>query len=140
MSERAAWTKRYGERPRPGGYGESPRPKRNKFNAKPRVVDGIRFASRAEAARYEALKLMERAGMISGLGCHPVFVLTTKQRHHPWREEVIGRYIADFRYYVLKTARVVIEDVKGGPTHTPLSKWKIKHAQIEHGIKVEIVR
>ena len=39
-------------------------PARHKFHAKPTVYDGIRFASKKEAARYEALKLLKKAGEV----------------------------------------------------------------------------
>ena len=39
--------------------------KRHKYNARPTVVDGVRYQSTAEARRYGELKLLERAGKIS---------------------------------------------------------------------------
>jgi hypothetical protein len=36
----------------------------NKYRAQPVVIDGIRFASKKEGARYLELKLLERAGKI----------------------------------------------------------------------------
>lgn len=39
----------------------------SKYHAQPTLVDGIRFASRKEAARYRELCLLERAGEIQGL-------------------------------------------------------------------------
>ncbi len=39
----------------------------NKFNAKPQVVDGVSFASKAEAKRDAELLLLQRADKIHGL-------------------------------------------------------------------------
>ena len=38
-----------------------------KYNARKTVVDGIKFDSKKEAARYSELKLMEKAGEIYNL-------------------------------------------------------------------------
>ena len=75
----------------------------SKYHAIPDEVDGIRFASRAEARRYKELKLLERAGKISGLKLQPVFQLHAGIK-----------YIADFEYY--ENGRLVVEDVKGMET------------------------
>jgi hypothetical protein len=74
--------------------------KYSKFHAKPTIVDGVRFASKREAARYQDLKLAEQAGSITDLKLQPRF------------EFPIGfRYTADFRY--MQNGKEVIEDVKG---------------------------
>lgn len=39
----------------------------NKFGARPKTVDGIRFDSTLEARYYEHLKLLKQAGVISEL-------------------------------------------------------------------------
>lgn len=78
--------------------------RRSKYRAVPTVVDGIRFASKREAARYEELKLAQHAGDISELELQPNFPL--------WVEGVlICTYRADFKYR--EGAQLVIEDVKG---------------------------
>lgn len=38
----------------------------NKYGAKKTVVDGVTFDSKAEARRYQQLKLMQQAGEIIG--------------------------------------------------------------------------
>lgn len=49
----------------------------------------------------------------------------------------IGEYRADFQY---KRGDITfVEDVKGG-ADTTLSAWKRKHAEAEHGIKIQVVR
>ncbi len=49
----------------------------------------------------------------------------------------IGAYRGDFGYK--RDGKDIIEDVKGG-ADTSLSAWKRKHAEAEHGIKINIVR
>jgi len=93
--------------------------RRNKHNARPKIVDGIRFDSTKEANRYQELKLLEKADEISEL-----------KLHHPFSLEVNGRlicvYEADFVYFEHDrknhSARLVIEDTKGYRTR----EYKIK--------------
>lgn len=86
----------------------------NKFHAEPTTVDGIRFASKAEARRYANLKLLERAKRIRDLTLQPAFPLHGKNGSH------IGRYTADFRYDELgadgRVLADVVEDVKSPAT------------------------
>jgi len=120
---------------------------RSKYHAIPTTVDGIRFASKAEAKRYGELRILERAGHIEGLECQPVFVLHARSSTGQaveaikalagTRETAVGKYRGDFAYLDYKRGRIV-EDVKG--MDTPLSKWKRKHVAIQYGITVEIVR
>ena len=73
------------------------------------VVDGVSFASKAEARRYGVLKLLAAAGEISDLTLQPVIPLVVNG-------QTIGKYIGDFRY--VENGEVVIEDVKSKPTMT----------------------
>ena len=102
---------------------------KHKYNAKPTVVDGIRFHSRKEARRYQELKLLEKAGEISHLTLQPEFCL-----HAPDQDKPIGRYIADFEY--LERGETVIEDVKG--MDTAFGKWKRKHLKMQYGFDVRL--
>lgn len=77
----------------------------NKYRAKATEVDGIRFDSRAEAARYGILKLWQMAGIISGLELQPKFKLT----------KAAISYRADF-IYTRDNGQRVVEDVKGVET------------------------
>ena len=89
--------------------------RRSKYGNVATTVDGIRFASRAEARRYGELKLLVRARKISLLECQPRFKL-----------EVHGvkvcTYVADFCYRDLSTGLLAAEDVKGH--ETPVFKIK----------------
>jgi len=76
----------------------------NKFSAQKTEIDGIIFASKAEANRYAQLKLMERAKAITDLKIQPGYLLQVNGK-------VIGTYRPDFSYQDGK--RIVVEDVKG---------------------------
>lgn len=110
--------------------------RRSKYGAKATTVDNIRFHSAAEARRYSELKLLEKAEAIAHLTLQPEYVLEAPT---PCGVPVsLGRFIADFRYFDVQTMRYVVEDVKG--VMTPLARWKIKHAEFQYGIDVQIVR
>lgn len=120
---------------------------RSKYGAVPKVVDNIRFASKAEAARYLELRLLEKAGEIEALELQPVFVLKTQLTTGTVRGAgramvgdypVIGKYRADFAYYDNRTGRRVVEDVKG--FRTPLYRWKKKHTEAQYGITITEIR
>ena len=109
---------------------------RNKYGAKKSVVNGIKFDSKAEAARYADLLLMQRAGEISDLTPHEVFPLEVNG-------ELVCRYISDSSYVrdlgAGKTYRVV-EDVKGmriGPAWAVFRiKAKLFHALMGYDIEI----
>jgi len=86
----------------------------NKYNAKPTELDGLKFASKAEAARYAELRLLEKSGYIGGLRCHPKFKLLDKQRDE--RQGI--HYTADFYYRerVEGKLAIVVEEVKSAAT------------------------
>lgn len=83
-------------------------PKRgNKYNAKKVFADGIWFDSKAEAARYSDLFLLQRAGQISDLKVHHKIVFETgvswkidfiyTERDITVYEDVKGKLTADYR-------------------------------------------
>jgi hypothetical protein len=116
--------------------------RRSKYGAKPTTVDGIRFASQKEAARYRELCLLEKSGEIWDLELQPRFPLhapsTTGTIHGALKAAAgnfdgrIGEYRADFQYFDKRGK--VIEDVKG--MRTPLYRWKKKHVEKQYGIRV----
>lgn len=101
----------------------------NKYGAKRTTINGITFASKAEARRYVALKLLEKAGTIKALQLQVKFELHVN-------DVKIGSYIADFVYYIRDRDDWyrVVEDVKG--FKTPLYRWKKKHVAAEHGFDI----
>ncbi len=104
----------------------------NKYHAKPTFVDNVRFASQAEAARYVELKILYRAGKISGLILHPRFEI-----RWPLNNVKICDVILDFQY-TDESGNTVYEDVKG--SDNPMSKLKRKLVENSYNIDVEIVR
>lgn len=110
--------------------------KQNKYRATKTEVDGIVFDSKKEAARYQQLKLMERAGEIHGLVLQPTYVLNVNGSK-------ICSYKADFFYKLVerdKTGlttgylRHIVEDVKG--MKTPVYNLKKKLMKAIHGIEI----
>ena len=105
--------------------------------------DGLTFDSIREFERYQELKLMEQAGVISDLVLQPRIqlkcggkpVMQRSTRYHRGRKVY---YIADFEYFDIEQGRKRIEDVKG--YDTPLSKLKRAVVETEDGIEIEIVR
>lgn len=109
--------------------------RRNKYGAKPTVVDGIRFASQKEALRYVTLKQMERAGEIAGLELqHPIELIAFGVGD---KLVVVGRYICDFKYFDRRRDEPVYEDVKG--VRTDVYKLKKKIVEANYGIAIREV-
>lgn len=100
---------------------------RGKYNAIPTEVDGIRFASRAEARRYGELSLMLQAGLISDLKCHPKFEIEVNGMH-------VCYYVGDFQY--VDGGETIVEDVKSAATVTKLYRLKKKLMKACHGISI----
>ncbi len=96
---------------------------RSKYHAIRTEVDGITFASKAEAHRYQELRLLEVAGEISDLERQVAFHLWVGDEH-------ICKYVADFRY--VRGGETVVEDVKGVRTAAYVLKRKLMKAC--HGI------
>ncbi len=105
----------------------------SKYHARPMVKLGVKFDSGAEAARYQELLLLERAGEITDLQDHPRFCIIPGFTHQGKRIRA-SYYEADFTYY--EDGKFVVEDVKGSfrprkdgkkfTTETPLFKLKWK--------------
>jgi len=141
--DREAWTayaEQHGliKRDAPPPVSSSP-PARNKYHAEPIHVDGRRFASKKEAARFLELRLLEKHGAIADLECQPVFPLHVFE---VWRSQVpirittIGKFTADFQYCDLATGEIVIEDTKSDPTKTEAYRLRKRLAEVIHGIHV----
>ena len=97
-----------------------------KYNNVPTTIDGIRFASKREAARYRELCLLQRAGEISGLRCHPRFEIIPAFERNGEKHRA-SHYTADFEYRDCLTGENVVEDVKGGKaTQTTATRLRAK--------------
>ena len=107
----------------------------HKYGAKKTVVDGITFASKAEARRYAELKLLVRAGEISDLCMQPRYLLQKAFVDRAGRQIRAIEYVGDFEYRDHKTHCLVCEDVKGMKTAVYELKRKMflkLYPNIEH--------
>jgi hypothetical protein len=103
----------------------------SKYHAIKTTIDGIVFASKREATRYQELKLMERAGLISCLELQPVFRLIVKTG------KSVGVYKADFKFWDVATKQWIIEDSKG--VRTPVYRLKKRIVEEVYQIKISEV-
>lgn len=113
-----------------------------KYHSRKTVVDGITFDSRREAARYQELRLLERAGKVRGLRRQVRYILIPVQLDS--RGQVIEKpvtYVADFVYELLSDGGgfwvPVVEDVKG--VRTPVYVIKRKLMLERYGIRIREV-
>lgn len=83
------------------------------------VVDGIRFDSKGEAARWLDLRLLEQAGMITDLQRQMPYPMTVNN-------VLICTYRADFTYR--EKGRFIVEDFKGVKTKDYIMKKKLLKA------------
>jgi len=84
----------------------------SKYRNVPVVVDGVRFASKAEAKRWEILCAFEQAGLISKLERQVRYILAPKVKiAGEKRARSVLRFTADFRY--VENGQTVVEDSKG---------------------------
>jgi hypothetical protein len=104
--------------------------KPSKYRNRAVVIDGMRFASQSEAARWSELVLLQRAGQISDLKRQVVFACEVNG-------ELVTKYLADFVY--TRDGQRVVEDRKGGP-ETALFRMKSKLLHACHQIDIEITR
>ena len=95
-------------------------------------TDAQHFPSQAEAGYYMELRLLEKAGLIKNLICQPVFLLIANG-------VPIGKYVADFQYTDNRDGKQKTVDVKGNIL-TDIAKWKIRHAEAQYRISIDIVK
>jgi len=133
-----------GLRSRPAGV--------SKYRAVRTEVDGITFDSKREAARYQELKLLEKAGGVWNLALQPKFTFPFRYGATPTgKRGRYAEYIADFRYHIEPMNvdewpgplwnepdwRLVVEDAKG--MQTPKSRLQVALVEYFWGIKVRLV-
>lgn len=85
----------------------------NKYHAKKVVIDGTKYDSQKEARRGEELKMLERAGLISGLQFQVPFELQPSFKVGIKTERAII-YVADAVY--LERGKKIVEDTKSAMT------------------------
>ena len=109
---------------------------RRKYGNRPCVVNGVRFDSKREAARYAALALLARAGEIRNLRQQVAFEIIPAMRiPGDARATAATRYIADFVYEAGPDWEMVVEDSKG--MKTPEYRMKRKLMWHVHGIAIK---
>lgn len=112
----------------------------SKFGNVKTTIDGIKFDSKAEAARYRELKAMQQAGLIYELECQPRynFPLDGVPMRYVGgkRKGKVIEYVADF--YYIQNDKLVIEDVKGVET----AVFKLKRALMKeiNGLDVVLIK
>lgn len=108
---------------------------RNKYSADKVVIDGIEFASKREARRYQDLRLLAKAGEITDLRMQVKYQLIPAQREPDTIGPKGGRkpgkliehevsYVADF-VYKDKDGNEIVEDTKGFRTKDYVIKRKL---------------
>ncbi len=105
--------------------------KPSKYRNQKTVLDGITFASKAEAKRYQELKLLEKAGKISALERQLRWPLTINGK-------IIAHYACDFTYWDHDIGKRVVEDVKG--VETEAFKLKAKMFEACNGFPITIIK
>lgn len=82
------------------------------------------FDSKKEAARFQELRLLQRAGEITDLECQPKYELQPAFTRMGEKHRAIT-YTADFRY-IDKEGIEIVEDVKSPVTMTQVYRIKKK--------------
>jgi hypothetical protein len=107
--------------------------KENKYHNKKVTVDGLTFDSIKEANRWKELRLMERAGKITGLSRQLRIEIVPKTKLHRARH-----YVADFVYFDKEHGKTTYEDVKGYKKGLAYQMFTLKRDILywRHGIEV----
>ena len=101
--------------------------KRSKYNAIPTIVDGIRFASKAEARYYEGIKFDRFGGLVENF-----------LRQVPFYLDGGDKYVCDFMV-IYTDGRIEFVDVKG--FETAMFRNKKKRVERQYApIKIKVVK
>ena len=117
------------------------------------TIGGITFDSMKEANRYRELKLLERAGKITGLQLQVKYILIPsqfgrvpdKQRPGGTKRVCLEREVSYYADFVYKDTdgQLVVEDVKGyrDPASAAYAKYVIKRKLMleRYGIQISEV-
>ena len=107
--------------------------KASKYKNQRTVVDGIKYDSVGEANRHQALKLMEKAGLIKELSRQVSFILRPGVELFGKKKRALI-YRADFSY--VENGKKVIEDFKGRMTKEFIVKAHILKADFNIDIRI----
>ena len=105
-------------------------PQESKYHNKRVTVDGITFDSVKEASRFQELRMLERAGEITGLVRQQKIELIPKTKLYR-----ACYYVCDFIYFDKRENKTIYEDVKGVRTKEYLLKRKLLYWR--HGIEIK---
>jgi hypothetical protein len=105
-------------------------PQESKYHNRRVTVDGISFQSVKEASRWQELRMLERAGEITGLVRQQKIELIPKTKLYR-----ACYYVCDFIYYDKRENKTIYEDVKGVRTKEYLLKRKLLYWR--HGIEIK---
>ena len=98
-------------------------------------INGEIFDSKKEAARWQELLLLQRAGKISHLNRQVTYELIPSQYIDGKRVERSVKYVADFVYH--QGGQLVVEDTKGMKTDAYIIKRKLMLSV--YGIRIKEV-
>lgn len=110
---------------------------RSKYKNRKVSYNGEEYDSVKEYRRHDELKLLQRAGKISGLERQVKFELIPSQKLGGKVVERACSYIADFVY--VKDGETIVEDVKSKITKTPEYIIKRKLMLFLKGIRIKEV-
>ena len=105
-------------------------PQESKYHNRRVTVDGISFQSVKEASRWQELRMLERAGEITGLVRQQKIELIPKTKLYR-----ACYYVCDFIYFDKRENKTIYEDVKGVRTKEYLLKRKLMYWR--HGIEIK---
>ena len=118
-----------------GGFGGQKT--ESKYHAKKDIRGKLKFDSRKEARRFDALVLLLRRGEISDLRVQPEFTMIEAYTTPDGERVRALRYRADFSYR--RNGELIVEDVKSAATRTRVYLNKRKMMQEKYGITVREV-
>lgn len=109
----------------------------SKYHAEKDVRGKLKFDSKKEARRYDALVMLLRRGEISDLRVQPEFTLIEAYTTPDGERVRAMRYRADFSYR--RSGELIVEDVKSAVTRTRVYLNKRKMMQEKYGITIREV-
>ena len=108
---------------------------RSKYRAvKVKTEEGT-FDSMGEYARWQDLKLLQRAGVITGLKRQVKFELIPSTILPGGKKQRAVTYVADFRYYDSREGKWITEDFKGYQT----KEYKLKKKLVFYIYGIDIL-
>lgn len=116
------------------GRGDAEPEKGNKYHAEKVDRGKLKFDSRKEARRYDALVVLQSRGEIADLRVQPEFTLIEAYVTPDGERVRAMRYRADFSYR--RGGELIVEDVKSQATRTRVYLNKRKMMLDKYGITV----